>query len=356
MATVEKRINKNNTESYRAKVRIKGYPTQTATFDRKTDAKKWASDVEADLRAGRYFKTAASKKYTLGSLIDKYIETVLVRKPKAIAAQKPQLLWWKEELGNHLLSDITPALISEKRDKLAVRTTFRKSVSSTATVNRYLAALSHAMTIAVKEWEWINDSPLTKVSKLKESRGRVRFLNEDERESLLKTCKESSSEFLYIIVVLALSTGARKMEMLNLRWQDIDFELNRIIIHETKNGERRVLALKSFALKLMHTHYQSKLNESELVFPSKIKNQPVDIRKPWETAIKNSGVKDFKFHDLRHTAASYMAMNGATLAEIAAALGHKTLQMVKRYAHISDCHTASVIERMNDKIFGENNL
>ncbi len=78
----------------------------------------------------------------------------------------------------------------------------------------------------------------------------------------------------------------------------------------------------------------------------------MDLRSPWETAVKKAELQDFKFHDLRHSAASYLAMNGASLAEIAEVLGHKTLQMVKRYAHLSEGHTACVVASMNNKIFG----
>ena len=99
------------------------------------------------------------------------------------------------------------------------------------------------------------------------------------------------------------------------------------------------------------------------VFPSKkvTKNnktgeymyQPIDIRTAWENALLKARIENFRFHDLRHSAASYLAMNGASLAEIADVLGHKTLQMVKRYAHLSETHTSSVVKKMNDKIFGD---
>ena len=91
----------------------------------------------------------------------------------------------------------------------------------------------------------------------------------------------------------------------------------------------------------------------ELVFPGKTGDDPVDIRDAWETAVKKAKLENFRFHDCRHTAASYLAMNGATLSEIAEVLGHKTLNMVKRYAHLSEAHTMKVVESMNRRIFGE---
>jgi integrase len=92
--------------------------------------------------------------------------------------------------------------------------------------------------------------------------------------------------------------------------------------------------------------------DTDLVFPSKIRPQkPLLIHKSFPEAVKRAKVEDFRFHDLRHSAASYLAMNGATLAEIADVLGHKTFQMVKRYAHLSEAHTAGVVASMNEKIF-----
>jgi len=89
------------------------------------------------------------------------------------------------------------------------------------------------------------------------------------------------------------------------------------------------------------------------VFPDSTGTRPVGIREAFEWAVKRADIANFKFHDLRHTFASYLAMNGATLAEIAEVLGHKTLAMVKRYAHLSEAHTAGVVARMNQAIFGK---
>ncbi len=112
------------------------------------------------------------------------------------------------------------------------------------------------------------------------------------------------------------------------------------------------MALQGHALELMKQHAKVRQVNCDLVFPGKSLKAPVDLRKPFETALKRAGIADFKWHDLRHSCASYLAMNGASLAEIAEVLGHKTLQMVKRYAHLSDAHTSKVVARMNEKIFG----
>lgn len=354
MAVIQERKQVDGSITYRVLVRLKGFPTQSASFTRKTDAKKWAAQTESAIREGRHFKTVESKRHTLAQAIDRYIKNVLAKRPQTLRDRKRHLDWWKQQMGEYVLADINPALIAERRDQLASETTARNKLRSPATVNRYLAALSHLFTVAMKEWGWADKNPLTKVMKQKEPRGRVRFLSDDERSRLLQACEQSDSAYLYLIVILCLSTGARKMEIMNLTWDDVDFNRGVMTLHETKNGERRVLPLVGKAKDLLLAHASIKHPHSSLLFPSKYHNhqKPVDIRSAWERALEQAEIKDFRFHDLRHSAASYLAMNGATLAEIAEVLGHKTLQMVKRYTHLSEAHTAKIVSKMNEKIFG----
>lgn len=351
MAAIVERITKTGEKTFQVKVRMKGYPVQTATFKRITDAKKWAQNTESAIREGRHFKTSEAKKHTFGEMIDRYIQLVLPNKPKSLDKQQAQLEWWKEELGAYTLADVTPAMIGERRDKLLKGITYRGTKRSNATVVRYLAALSHAYSIAVNEWAWIETSPMRRVRKPTEPKGRVRFLSDDERIRLLEMCKESSNSLLYPVVVLALSTGMRHGEIVGLTWDVVDFQRKMVVLLETKNGERRAAPLTGLAHKLLKELYDIKSDGSQYVFPG-IGNKLVDIRKAWEEALVKANIADFRFHDLRHSAASYLAMNGATLAELAEVLGHKTLQMVKRYAHLSEQHTSKVVAAMNEKIFG----
>lgn len=223
---------------------------------------------------------------------------------------------------------------------------------SSSTVVRYLAALSHAFSIAVKEWGWLDDNPMRKVSKPKEPRGRVRFLDNEERGRLLHACKNSSNAYLYLIVVLALSTGMRFSEIMNLAWKDVDFDGKRIILHDTKNGERRPVSLVGYALDLLLEHSKKRRIDSFLLFPGKRDwSRPAGIRSAWEAAIAESNIEDFRFHDLRHSFASEMAMGNATDAELRALLGHKSSSMTMRYAHLAEIHTSRIVGQMTDKIF-----
>ena len=345
MANIEKRTLNNGTTAYRVKIRLRGHPTESATFNRLTDARLWIQKTEAAMREGRHFKTAEAKRHTLAELIDRYIKEILPRKAlesKFSTNQSQQLNWWKEQLGAYVLSDVTPARIVEARGKLN---------RSPATANRYMAALSHVFTIAIREWEWMEDSPVRKISKLKEPRGRVRYLSDEERIALIEAARGIEDPTLYTVIVLALSTGARQGELLGLSWKDVDLKRGSLTFHETKNGERRTVPLAGLALDLMKQRHSNRDKLTTFVFPSE-KLTPVRVDRPFQALLVQTGIKDFRFHDLRHSAASYLAMNGASLAEIAEVLGHKTLQMVKRYAHLSDAHTSKVVASMNAKIFG----
>jgi integrase len=351
MASIKVRKDKYGKDRYHVQIRMKGFPPQCASFKRKTDAERWIQQTESAIREGRHFKTAESKKHTLADLIDRYVSDVLPTKKKSEKKQKSQLVWWKSQIGSYLLSDITPALIAQQRDLLLKEITRRKRQRSPSTVVRYMAALSHSFTIAVKEWGWIEDSPIRKVTKPREPRGRVRFLGDDERMRLLGACKQSQNPYLYPIVVVALSTGMRQAEILNLKWSDVDLVKGTVVLYETKNGEIRQVPIAGHALELLQNLDKIRRLDTKLLFPGKFAWKPIDIRTAWENAIKSAEILNFKFHDLRHSAASYLAMNGASLAEIAEVLGHKTLAMVKRYAHLSEAHTAGVVSRMNEKIF-----
>ena len=350
MASIQER-KKNGKPSYTAKIRLKGHQPVFQTFTRKTDAVRWANQTEAAIIDGRFFKTAESQKHTLSDLIQRYIRDVLPRKAKVYVEYASQLKWWEEQIGDVRLSDLTTALISEKRDLLSRTITNRKKQMSPARVNRYMAALSTVLNTSIREWEWMEDNPMRKISKLKEPRGRVRYLNIEEKERLLVACK-SVNNHLYLAVVLALSTGARQQEIWDLRWSNVNFETRFITFTETKNDEFRSVPLVELGRELLLDHYRLRRVDSDIVFPSK-KNPAVsyDFRNPWKKALVIAEVENFRWHDLRHSCASYLAMNGVPMLTIAEILGHKTLSMVQRYTHLSKEHLTEAISDMDRKIF-----
>ena len=341
MASIEKRTTQNKI-TYRVKIRIKGCPVQTASFNRLTDAKRWAQQTESAIREGRHFKTVESKRHTFDDLVTRYCSEILPGySAREQVERKSKLEWWRKGLGYLLLADVIPSAINEYKSTLN---------RSNATQNRYLAALSHLFSVAVSEWEWAEDNPVKKIKKSKESRGRVRFLSDDERDRLLQACKESSNDWLYMCAILALSTGMRQGELMGLKWQDVFLSDGFLILHETKNNERRRIPISGKGLWLLKQHSRIRRLDTDLLFPSRNPGNPVDLRQHWITALKLAEINDFRWHDLRHSCASYLAMNGASLAEISEILGHKTLQMVKRYSHLSDSHVSNVLADMNEKL------
>ena len=349
MASITKKKDRTG-KPWEVRIRRKG-KTLVEHFRTKKEADAFAAKVEADFDRWSKLLGGELRKHTLADLIDRYLRDVIPLKGRQGKMQTAQLQYWRSEIGAYSLADVTPAMIGEVRDKLLRTQTNRGGLMNGATVNRYLAALGHAFTVAVREWGWIDDNPVRKVTKLKEARGRVRFLSDDERERLLTECRVSKQPYLLAAVVLALSTGMRAQEILGLTWDRVNIEQGRILLEHTKNGERRLVPLVGQARALLAAQQQSRIDASPWVFPGR-KDKPVELRAAFQFALDRAGIADFKFHDLRHSAASYLAMNGASVAEIAEVLGHKTLQMVKRYAHLSEAHTTGVVERMNRAVFG----
>lgn len=351
MAHIEKLVGVKGI-TWNAKVRVKGHKGISRTFGKRSDAVKWAGSKEVAMREGRHVIGSEAERHTLAELIDKYILDIMPGKGASAQDDQPQqLAWWRAELGEKTLAAITHFTIAEATDKLAKGRTVQGKLRTPATINRYLAALSHAYTMAVKRWGWIEANPVLKVERPPEARGRVRWLSVEERTRLRDACQQSESPDLYCAMVVALSTGGRRGEIMGLRWGQVDFARRSITLFETKNGEIRTLALEDHAFDLMLARSKVRRIDTDLVFPAHNSTQPIDLRTPFETALRRAEIKNFRWHDLRHTAASYLAMRGASNAELAEFLGHKTLAMVKRYAHLSQSHTSRVVKAMNAEIW-----
>ncbi len=373
MATIEKRTSKDGKTSFRAKVRVKGYKTETATFSNITLAKNWANAIESDMKRGKYKSEAQAKRHTLKELIDKYIEEKLPERKKEYQAEfEMQLNWWKSKIGAYLLSEITPSLLSKyknilskevdsrtkpdkKKKKSENEESKKPKLKSKATVNRYMSCLSIVLTKAVKEWEWIESNPMLRVDKFKEPKGRKRFLSQEEQTNLLNACKNSGNNLIYLLVVLTLSTGARYGELLNLKWENVKINDKTrtvtIYLMNTKNGDSRTVFAYGLGYELLKQHSKIRKINSKYIFARPDGLKPYDLRKQWEKALKNANIEDFRFHDLRHTTASNLAMNGASLRDIAEILGHRTLQMVQRYSHLTEQYTEKVLKELNEKQF-----
>lgn len=349
MGTIRECIRKDGSKSYHAEVRLKGSSPERKSFRTRSLAKQWIQNMESAIRDGRHFKTAESKKHTVADMIDRFIVQWLPKYPQRQAKQTALLSWWKKQRGHLLLADLTPSVIAECRDILLNETTVRKQLRSSSTVNRYLSALGKALIVAVKEWGWLHSSPMANVSKPAEGQGRERFLSPFEKDRLLEECQRSRNLSLYPIVALALISGMRLGEITGLRWENILFDQKKIVLWRTKNGDTRYIPLTEEAEKIFRSVPTFGDSNDQLVFQSNRNTRQqgkVSIREAFEHALKRAGIENFRFHDLRHTAASYMAMSGATQGELMAILGHRSPAMTQRYAHYSQGHLKNVLERV----------
>ena len=338
-------INGKRGRRYKVSVRRDGHRPIYRTFPTIQDARRFAAETEDDIAAGRFGVRDEATRHTLAEAIDQYIKLELPKKRRDAQDRRAHLELWRKRLGQRKLSEISPAMIAAIRDELLGAKTVRGTPRQAATVNRILADLSHVFTVVVKDFGWMQESPVSRVRKLREPRGRVRYLSDEERERLISVCRagkleasrqngtagsETEPYYLLAIVLLALSTGMRRGEIETLKWDDIDWARKRIVLNATKNDERRSVPLVGDALRELEELYASRRPFSSYVFASSkagFIGQPKHFQREWKALLQTARLEDFRFHDLRHSCASYLAMNGATLTDIAAVLGPPRLRL-----------------------------
>jgi integrase len=249
--------------------------------------------------------------------------------------------------GEQLLSEVTSWHVEKykaiRKEEIHNRNLQRAPEAkqfSLATVNRELTCLRHMFNKAI-EWGKAEKNPVSKVRFFKESNGRLRYLLPEEIIRLIECCPSQ----LKPIVITAVCTGLRKGEIVNIKWSDVDFRNRVIYIQNTKNGEKREVSMNDY---LTETLKSIKRNDKSLyIFCDKDGKPYYDFRKSFATALEKAGVKDFRFHDLRHTFASNLVMEGVDLATVRELLGHKSIEMTLRYSHLSPDHKAKAVKVMD---------
>lgn len=259
----------------------------------------------------------------------------------------------KEYIGRELLGRF--GNIPLQRFSVSMLESFQQELiaegKGPATVNRKMAMLKHLVRKA-NDWKMADDGTLRtirKVKQLKEPPGRLRYLTGQEVLRLLAECKKH----IRPIVTVALNTGMRRGEILKLKWEDVDLRNGLLLLKDTKNGESRAVPINA-AVREVLAGIVRRL-DSKYVFCNP-KGQPLkEIKHGFESACRKAGIRDFRFHDLRHSAASFMAMGGVSLLAIGTILGHKTASMTKRYSHLSPGHlqdAVAVIDRAINQTSG----
>lgn len=362
MATREIITLSDGSTRYKYKIRRKQpdgtYLTRVRQFRTDTAGKRWARSLEAQIDDGKQIDTRRIEQRALSDLIARYRREVVSGYDATEQRRRlGRLAWWEGHLGTLKLSALRRAHLLECLGKLELGESPSGRPLSPATRKRYIATIQHVFSMALR-WEWVEVNPaarLARPGKDRESPGRVRFLSDDERDRLLKACGRQRNRLLAPLVHFALLTGCRQGELLGLRWSDIDWHRRQLALigddgaRKTKNRHGRSVALTDTALGILRDLKRVRSVASDLVFANGrgVARFP---REAFERAVREAEIEDFRFHDLRHTFASYLLMSGATLPELADALGHRTLAMVKRYAHLSRSHAASVVDRMEQRL------
>jgi integrase len=272
-----------------------------------------------------------------------------------------RLTWWCVKLGCVTLANLTDDEIFFALQELATQRgrywagtdadgkaiyKAKRNSLTPATLNRYAAALGAVLSWSVKKriaprgW----DNPCKRLERHAENNERVRFLSDEERERLLAASRKSRWDRLYLMIMLGLTTGARRGELARLKWGDIDFEQAVAYVRRTKNGDRKMLPLVPTVIVELRAHAGA---PSALIFASRRRpDRAYNFVPVWQVALRTAHVREFRFHDLRHSCASYLAQSGATLLEIGEVLGHRQLSVTKRYSHLTVKNKADLINRV----------
>lgn len=276
---------------------------------------------------------------TLDELCTDYLtETRLVLAPLTHYHQQKFFAMVVRDLANPDLDSLTPAVLRRWKFQMSARL-------APATIRRYMVFLHGALAYGV-QCGYLASNPLASLRKPTPAPGRVRFLSQEESARLLVACQRSRNPCLYPLVVLALGTGGRKNELRTLRWAEVDLREGVVRFVRTKGKRPRAVPLVGQAYAVLAQLALRRDPAVPWVFPGRDGRAPRTMEAAWQVARRSAGLADFHFHDLRHTYASYLAMAGASLRDIAELLGHRKLEMVMRYAHLTQTHTRGIVERM----------
>lgn len=328
MATFRKRGN-----YWHVQIRKRGYPSQTKSFEKRSDGEKWAAIVEAKMSENT-FVVQETTVPNLSEALTKYLKEVSVNKK----SHRTELIYAKtllEYFGARPLNEIKGPHVAEFKNH-------RLGQVSSSMVLKELAILSHLYNTAIQEWGlYFIVNPVTQIKKPKPGRARDRRVSKEELDYIISASKSTN---LREIMNFAVETAARRGEIANLKWTDINFETRTAMLRETKNGEDRKIALSPRAIHILSKIPRSDVNvwymhpdaitkafgralkRARKLYEQdcKMQNKPVD----------DHFLKNVHFHDLRHEATSQLFENGLTSEEARAITGHKTLQMLSRYTHL----------------------
>jgi len=291
---------------------------------------------KVEIVEGKFFDIVKEKRIPFEEMAKEYLEVYSKPNKKSCRRDEISIKHLCGFFKNKSLQDITSLDVEKYKQK-------RIGKVSPNTVNRELACLKHIFNKA-KEWGRLKENPISSVKLFKTDNRRIRYLSREEIAKLLK----NSPENLKSIIIFALNTGMRKGEILNLKWEDIDLSQRLIYVVETKNREVREIPVNDTVLGILEQ--LRKNTNGPYVFCKKDGNPYKDIRGTFQSALKKAGIKDFRFHDLRHTFASHLVMAGVDLKTVQELLGHKSFQMTLRYSHLCPDHKRRAVNTLGRRL------
>jgi len=322
--------------TYKALVRMRGWPTTSKTFRLKRDAVDWARRTEDEMVRGVYISRSGSERMTLQEALQRYlVEVTPTKKPTTQRSEKITAQHLIGYLGKYSMAALSSELVASYRDhRLAAG-------KSNNTVRIELAMLSNLFTIAIQEWGLgLTHNPVAAIRKPSPGQGRDRRLTDDEERKLLEAVEAHSNPMLAWVVKVAIETGMRQSEILGLRLNQVDLHSRVVRLLDTKNNSARTVPLNAAATAAFKSALENPLRpkETDLVFfgePGRDgKRRPYQFAKIWGDIKEVVGISDLHFHDLRHEAVSRLVENGLSDQEVASISGHKSMQMLRRYTHL----------------------
>jgi integrase len=296
----------------------------------KDNARILAADIEKQLTLGQDPGAESAKKTLLSEFLVKYLEyTERINAPSTFRYKRDWVRFFLKRYADRPLSAITKESLEN------YRTERRKKVSG-PTVNREFENIRHALNLAV-EWGYLEKNPATGIKSYRSTPGRVRYLTEDEFERLILACDSA----LKSAIITAVNTGLRRGELFDLEVKDINFDRRLLTVKRGKNQAGRVIPLNDNAVEALRESIAGRKEGRVFLLPN--------FRKRFIKAVETAGIEDFTFHDLRHTFASWLVMSGVDLATVSTLMGHRTIQMTMRYAHLTPDYLAEAVAHIRHK-------
>lgn len=316
-----------------------GGPTVTQAREKRDELRAKARKNKVAIANGEPFPTED----TFGTTAKRYIE---YQRKRCAAGQLSEQEMGRQQgiVEQHLVPFFGKMKLAAIRpSKIHAYVEARTGEVAAATITKECNVLKHFLGVACDRWELIPSNPARRVKMPELPEGRTRHLEPAELQKLLLACPP----WLRPIVGLAVSTGMRRGELMRIRWRDVDLERGRILLELTKNGKPRFAYLNQLANQVLASLEGGK--PSELLFPGLT---PAQVTVAFVRACKAAGILDFSLHDLRHTFASQLRMNGTDLHTVGQLLGHKDLRMTARYSHLSPEYLGTAASRLDEVFTG----